>query len=146
VITTLDLCRAAGVSYRQLDYMIRVGYVTVALAVTGNDADTSLTPEEVAALPERWRPPTNPGSGSSRYFEDAEADVVKRIALLVRLGLVLECAVRVARSWAEHPAWPVYLGEGVTLRVDDWHPEHPQQPDYVAAYRAAHNGAAGVAL
>lgn len=135
-VTTADLCRLAGITYRQLDYWTRAGYCTPAYAVTNG---TSLTSEQRAQLPDRWRPPIDPGTGAVRYFHPAEADVVKRIALLLRVGMTLDCSARIARSWAEHPAWPIYLGEGVTLHIDDWHPEHPQHADYIAAYRAEHS-------
>lgn len=111
-ITTADLCNDAGITYRQLDFWIRSRYVRPVLEA--------------------------PGSGTARTFTDAEADVVKRMGLLTRLGLHVSCAHRIARSWAEHPTWPVHLGEGVTLRMDDWHPEHPHHADYAAAFRAAH--------
>jgi len=114
---------AAGVKYVTLWRWTDAGYIKAQAAVDNLHG----TPGDPAA----------PGSGYSRRYTDAEVDVLKRMALLVRIGVRPSCAVRIAREWAEHPAWPVYLGEGVTMRIDAWHPEHMQHPEYVAASRAA---------
>ena len=72
-----DLLHAAGISYRQLDYWTRRGF---------------LCPEQ-----------TEPGSGRSRRWSLAELDVAERMAALVSAGLTPEAAVRAARRGAE--AW-----------------------------------------
>jgi hypothetical protein len=134
-LTSREVCNAAGITYRNLDYWTRVGYIKADFATASG---VTLTAEQLDALPEAWRTASTPGSGEKRFYTRFEADVADRIGVLVRNGIVLACAARIARSWAEHPAWPVYLGDGITIRMDDWHPEHPHQADYVEAYRAAH--------
>lgn len=121
--TTRQAAEVAGIPYLMLWRWTEAGHIKRTAAVTHGRKPVD---------------PATPGSGSMALYDDAEVEVIKRMALLIRIGLTHPCAVKLARSWAEHPTWPIYLGEGVSLRVDDWHPEHPQQPDYVAAYRAAH--------
>jgi DNA-binding transcriptional MerR regulator len=137
-LSAIDVCNVARITYRQLDYWTRAGYVSPALAVTGSGGHSTLTPEAVAELPERWRSPLQPGSGTIRYYTEAEADVAIRMGRLVRAGFVLAPAARLARAWSTHSAWPLDLGGGMILRLTDAEYEHPHQAEYEAASRAAH--------
>lgn len=121
--TTKEAAEVAGIPYLRLWRWTEFGHI-----------------KRTAAVSQRGRKPVDPaapGSGAMALYNDAEVEVIKRMAMLTRIGFEVPAAARIARSWAEHPAWPVYLGEGVTLRIDQWHPEHMQHPEYVAASRAA---------
>jgi DNA-binding transcriptional MerR regulator len=109
--TIAEVCEATGVTPRQVRHWTHQGYL------------------EVAA-----------GGGHGRHllYTAEEVEVARRMAILLRVGLTLSCAGAVARLWAAHPLWPIYLGDGLTLHPDAWHPEHPQAGEYVAAYRAVH--------
>ena len=80
----------AGLTYRQVDYWCRKGYLR----------------------PECY--PT-PGTGQRRTFTPGEIAVATRIARLVAAGLAVKTAARVARAeW-----WPVEIGPGITVELAD---------------------------
>jgi DNA-binding transcriptional MerR regulator len=109
--TVAEASEATGATPRQLRHWAHEGYLDVA---------------------------SGGGHGRHLLYAPGEVEVARRIAILLGVGLTLPCAGRVAREWAEHPLWPIYLGDGITLHPDAWHPDHPQAEEYVAAYRAAH--------
>lgn len=71
-ITSGDVCAAAGCTYRQLDYWVRMGLVVC----LGNTA--------------------NAGSGSQRIYSHREVSVVAAIARLYELGANYEAVAVVA--------------------------------------------------
>lgn len=73
MLTSLEVCRRAGITYRQLDYWCRTGVVEPLIDARG--------------------------SGSQRRFTQAEADHVAGLARYLRMGLTLEAA----RAAAEDP-------------------------------------------
>lgn len=83
---------ALGVSYRQLDYWIRFGYI---------EAEN----------------PT-PGSGRRRVVAPEELLVAERMARLVAGGMAVAVAAIVARQPDEH----VEIARGVTVRVSEAKP------------------------
>lgn len=74
----LDLCHRAGITYRQLDYWSRVGYV-------------------------HERNP-GPGSGYSRDYDDTEVAVAMRMGALVRARVQVRDAASTARWMVEQIA------------------------------------------
>lgn len=71
-LSSADVVETAGVTYRQLDYWARRGYV---------------------------RPlPRDPGQGYPRHWDEAEVDVVRIMAALVRDGYRVPVAARRARG------------------------------------------------
>jgi hypothetical protein len=75
------------VSYRQIDYWVRRGW---------------LRPDD-----------PRPGSGYGRDWSDDEVRVAERMARLVRAGLAPDVAARLARE----DRWPATLASGVTLTL-----------------------------
>lgn len=71
-MNTIDAARAAGISYRQLDYWITSGYVRLADA--------------------------NPGSGVQRELPSSQVAILVRMADLVRGGVAPEAAAKLARD------------------------------------------------
>lgn len=73
---SLELAEVAGVSYRQVDFWVRKGYI-------------------------KERSPGG-GSGFLRDFADEEVAVTMKMASLVRIGLKPEPAAEYARLMVEH--------------------------------------------
>lgn len=88
-VTTGDF---VGVTYRQIDYWTRVGY---------------LRPSEAT-----------PGSGIAREWPDAEVAVAALIRRLTLAGLDLRTAARVAREQAESLTGHARLRGGIRLDLD----------------------------
>ncbi len=80
-----------GMSYRQMDYAVRAGY---------------LRPVR------EWRGRRR-SSGSPRYWTDEELDVARRLGRLTAAGLALETAARVARSGPGRSE----IAPGITIEV-----------------------------
>lgn len=93
-----------GLTYRQLDYWTRKGY----LRSEGN--------------------PT-PGSGRPRTWPDTEVAIARAIVRLVGCGFTVQKAAELAREEATSERLTVNLCEGVSLRLhpDVWSPgtDHP---------------------
>ena len=77
VLSAHDVCRYAGISYRQLDYWIRVG---------------AITPTQRAH-----------GSGTQRRFTQGEARAIRLAATLRTLGAPIATIGAVAGRWADMP-------------------------------------------
>lgn len=132
-----EVANRAGITYRQLDFWVRSGLVHPHTAFTGSAS--AISDAELAALPEQWRTPAAPGSGTIRQFTDQEAAVIAQMAALVRAGLEHRPAVAMARQLVEHPGLPVLLAPGwLVVRSVCSHPDdlHPYQAQAVAAVRA----------
>lgn len=94
-----DVCAAAGISYRQLDYWSRVG-----------------------VLRELPRPG---GSGWPRLYDPGEVDVACCVARLMSAGLTLTAAGYVARKGppaAGSTTHPLAAGAVLVLTADAWQP------------------------
>jgi DNA-binding transcriptional MerR regulator len=87
-LSTVELAREAGVSYRQVDYWIRAGYIAG----------------------------THPGSGGKRQFDADAVAAVKMMAALVNVGIRPDAAAEYypplvqdgeARMWAAPQLWLV---------------------------------------
>lgn len=104
---SLDDMLATGLTYRQIDYWCRQGY---------------LRPLEAT-----------PGSGKARVWLSTERDVALLINRLLGVGVELQAAVQVARSVAESDTKRVDLGEGVVISIES--KSAPKPP--VAARRRA---------
>lgn len=76
-LNALDVCRIAGITYRQLDYWIRVGAITPA-----QQAD---------------------GSGTQRRFTTGQARAIRLAATLRTLGAPIATIGAVAGQWADMP-------------------------------------------
>lgn len=91
--TQLDLLLTElNISYRQLDYWCRQGWVHSRYAWKNGEASDG-------------------GSGSRRDFTDDEERVLRRMAALVNHGFRPEAAARIARSDGGH----VYVGAGIHM-------------------------------
>lgn len=82
-----------GVSYRQLDYWIRAGYVH--------------------SLREKT------GSGNPRTLDDREIVVVQKMIRLIRAGFTVESAAIAARRMAFDEVSVTTLPGGVTIMMED---------------------------
>jgi DNA-binding transcriptional MerR regulator len=89
---SLDDMLATGVSYRQLDYWCRQGY---------------LRPTDAT-----------PGYGTARVWPAAERDVALLITRLQSVGVELSTAARIARSMADSDTDRAELGGGVFISID----------------------------
>ena len=137
-MNTREACDAAGITYRQLDFWTRCGLVKADTAYTGR-AQTGQTPAELAALPERWRNPRNPGSGTGRDYDPTEVEYLKLMAELTRAGIEPRTAARYARDLNAHPDLPISVGGQLILKIVHHRPEElPFQDEYRAAYNEAH--------
>jgi len=142
-MNTREACDAAGITYRQLDFWTRCGLVKVQLAHTGNTnpngRPSNRTAAELAALPERWRNPRNPGSGTGRDYDPTEVEYLKLMAELTRAGIEPRTAARYARDLNAHPDLPISVGGQLILKIVHHRPEElPFQDEYRAAYNEAH--------
>jgi MerR HTH family regulatory protein len=93
-LSSAEVCRQTGISYRQLDVWCRRGY---------------LDPENVTK-DGKW--PVEPGvPGWGRRFPQAELDIARTMARLVLLGVTAQRAAAVARDPKEQELWlaRVYL-------------------------------------
>jgi DNA-binding transcriptional MerR regulator len=72
-VKSTELVEFAGISYRQLDNWVAADYI---LTATGK----------------------HPGHGKARVFEEKEAEVAKRIRLLMAAGFTTPTAGKVARE------------------------------------------------
>lgn len=75
-MNVMEAVERAGITYRQIDFWIRSGYVHV----------------------------DGHGSGNKREVDDLEASVVRDMAALVRAGFRAEAAAHVARAGLEGAA------------------------------------------
>ena len=82
-----------GITYRQLDYWVRIGY---------------LRPDN----PE-------PGSGISRDWSDHELAVARTMGILIRAGLAVDRAATVARETFAYPFGRATLAPGIEVVVSD---------------------------
>lgn len=82
---------ATGITYRQLDYWTRCGYIT--------------------ALHDG-------GAGNYRAWANSELAVAALIARLRGAGLELPAAASVARTATEHPGPALNLAPGITIHID----------------------------
>lgn len=89
-MTAADLCEAAGVTYRQLDYWCTAGLI-----------------------PRR----AQPGSGNWRQFTREEARFVVRLALLVRAGIRPHVAAAALRAQKNGNPRHLSLPGGVEVRL-----------------------------
>ena len=78
-----------GVSYRQIDWWMRQGY----LNVTGN------------------------GSGTMRNFTNVEKEVARLMGRLVRVGFAPKSAAGIARVAVEEHASTLDLGDNIELQI-----------------------------
>jgi DNA-binding transcriptional MerR regulator len=86
-LTSDQVVRQAGITYRRLDYWTRVGYLSPAVPAAGN--------------------------GSARVWTPWEAEIAGRIRRLSEAGLPVEAAVRYARrDWPDGE-----IGPGLRLVV-----------------------------
>lgn len=102
-MTTTEVARAAGVSYRQLDYWARTGALVPALVVAS-------------------------GSGSHRRYSTAQANVAAVLGRLSRLGATTSVMAEVAAQLLERTALPtlVAVEPDGTCHHDDLPPAgHP---------------------
>lgn len=93
--TSVQLVDELGISYRQLDYWIRQGW---------------LTPHNAHS-----------GSGSQRDFRGSELTVAKRMGRLVAIGFHPALAARIARSSLERGRYFELLND-VALLNQEVHP------------------------
>jgi DNA-binding transcriptional MerR regulator len=87
-LSSAEVCRQTGLTYRQLDLWCRNGY---------------LQPDQPGKL-------TDPagswvGSGHERVWSPAEVDVARMMARLVALGVTTQQAAKVARDPDERLRW-----------------------------------------
>lgn len=102
-MTGPDLAKHAKTSYRTVDYWTRRGYITAASAGTRGNQD---------------RDPQSPGSGAHREYSATEAEICRRMASLIRVGLRPEVAAGAAREWVLGGREAAYLGEDIVIRSE----------------------------
>jgi DNA-binding transcriptional MerR regulator len=95
-LSAAHVCALAGITYRNLDYWLRRGFI-------------DLDPEH----PD----PTGRGSGYPRRFTPQEADRFVLLARLVRAGFRVETAADVARKVARAPGDRVEVVGGIWVQV-----------------------------
>jgi hypothetical protein len=99
----------AGVTYRQADYWIRVGYLQ---SVTAGG-------EPFEAVP--WSPTRRRdhpgGSGISRFLTDTELTVLTRMGRLVKTGLAVNVAAQAARFMTDRELAYAPLAGGVVIWI-----------------------------
>lgn len=86
-MNSVKACEAAGITYRQLDYWARCGYLH--------------------ALNEQHL-----GTGSCRLFSEVEVDVARHTQLLLEAGFLLRDALRLGRAIVE-TGEPITLAGGL---------------------------------
>lgn len=97
-LSAVEVCAMAEITYRNLDYWVRRGYI-------------DLDPDHVG-LP-------TPGSGVPRRFTPREAKRFTVLALLVRAGLRVDVAADTLRRLeASSFARPVDLADAVQISID----------------------------
>lgn len=89
-LRTVDVVKATGVTYRQLDSWTTNGWVRPTTAVTSN-----------GDLPRPFVPADRPGSGQARLWAPAEVRVVRVMGRLVGAGMRPSAAARIAREVVE---------------------------------------------
>jgi len=94
MLTSQEVCAAAGVTYRQLDHWARLGW---------------LQPE----------PRIETGSGNNREWSDTEVQVVKAIARLLEAGFTPRAAMETARAFVDGQRTWVFL-PGPTKLLLTW--------------------------
>lgn len=92
-LTTTELERTTGATFRQLDYWARLGLVKPRTRAGGS------------------------GSGFGRRWPFREAEVAAQIARLLEAGLELAIAAGIARDLVEHGVAEHTLAPGVVLTV-----------------------------
>lgn len=92
-VATVDVARAAGVTYRQLDYWARCGLVRAEHEGSGS------------GVPRRWC--------------EHELHVAELLGRLTRAGLTLEAAAPIARGAVDdgRPTYYAHLGDGLYLSL-----------------------------
>jgi DNA-binding transcriptional MerR regulator len=76
LFSAAEVCNLAGITYRQMDYWLRNGYIV-------RDRDEAVSP----------------GSGMPRHFSQSEAEQFAVIAKLVRCGLRTDVAAVAAKTY-----------------------------------------------
>jgi len=76
-LSALDVCRQAGITYRQLDYWCRIGAITPARQANG--------------------------SGTQRRFTNGQARAIRLAVTLRNLGAPMTAIGAVAGRWADMP-------------------------------------------
>lgn len=91
-----DLCRATGISYRQLDHWCRQGY----LSAQGQVGNT-------------------PGSGHQREFTTTQVRKARSMKCMIDLGFEVWLAEKVAQLLIDNPECKsIHLGHGVTALIE----------------------------
>jgi DNA-binding transcriptional MerR regulator len=95
-MNSAQLMRRAEITYRQLDYWTRRGYIR---PVGGETAAT-------------------PGSGHQRNFSEGMMLKARWMGCLVKLGFEVDLAEKLAAAVALQEAKTCYLGHGVTVMLE----------------------------
>lgn len=90
MLTSEDVCTTARISYRQLDYWVRKGYVKPFAMVAG--------------------------SGTHREFTEEEVNIVRMAARLIRRGFTIPAALDTARAMPVGGGI-IDIGEGVRVAI-----------------------------
>lgn len=98
---------AAEISYRQMDFWFRQGYLTAQVAHRVGGGGLALDPHG---------DPRSPGSGHYRVLAPKDVDRLFRVARLVRVGFAPEVAADLAERLAGGSA--VSLGHGLFLKEE----------------------------
>lgn len=93
-----ELCRRAEISYRQLDYWTRRGYIRP----VGEDEDKARFP----------------GSGAQREYSEGMMLKARWMGCLIKLGFSVNEAEVIATAVTMQDAKRVHLGHGVTLLLE----------------------------
>jgi DNA-binding transcriptional MerR regulator len=102
--TSTEVCKILGITYRQLDYWTRKGYVP------------SSSP--------------TPGSGHARAFTFPELLMLRLVGLLLEAGFTVTAAFDVARSYDEGPVATVLRRPAIHARPHDA-PKVPSRATYL---------------
>jgi DNA-binding transcriptional MerR regulator len=89
IYTSAEVCRQTGITYKQLDTWSQWRYIQPSFVTRESE-------------PKPWH---GRGSGHDRRFTQAEVEVARMMARLVKLGVNAQQAAKVARHPTERWAW-----------------------------------------
>lgn len=110
MVSTVDVCRIAGISYRQADHWVRRGYVRPLWTDT-HDRDKVVDP------PPEITKGKGPGSGYARAWPRTEVQVVTVMRLLIDVGVPVNLAALMARSTVIDGTQTFIYANGVTINL-----------------------------
>lgn len=107
--TMPDIARSVGVTYRQLDYWIRKGFL------------------HARSFDWKDNPHDEGGSGFRRELKEGEMAVLELMVRLMKAGLEVNTAASVARRVVLFDLTSISLDGGITITLDKEIPDAPEE-------------------